>query len=369
MRLLLIARPFVFHGGVERATAGLVTALVEHGFEMHLLSPAGQWPVPGVRLHTLRLPPLPSAGRALALAAGARLVAARRSWDIVQSHERTIGQDVYRAGEGCHRGYLASRGGAPARGVYHRVILALERRAFARTREIVAIARRGAREIAALYGVSPARLSVVYNGVDLDRFHPRHRGAWRAGAREEAGVPRDAFTLLFLGSGFARKGLATALEALARLEDRTSRLLVVGKGESGPWRAAAEHLGVARRVSWLGPRPDPERWYAAADLLVLPSRYEPFGNVHLEALAAGLPVVASQEAGGGELIEDGRSGALVAPRDSHGVARAVERLRAAPAEELSASARRAAEPFTFAAQVAGFTKVYRRVKAATSDFP
>jgi len=369
VRLLLIARPFVFHGGVERATAGLVGALVAHGVEVHLLSPPGQRPVPGVTLHRLPLPPLPSAARALALAAGARLVVARGAWDLVQSHERTLVQDVYRAGEGCHRAYLASRAGPPARGAYHRVVLALERRVFARTPAIVAIARRGAREIAELHGVGAARLSVVYNGVDLERFHPRQRAAWRAPAREAAGLPRGAFALLFVGSGFERKGLGTALEALAALDDRASRLVVVGKGETRPWRAAAERLGVGGRVTWLGPQPEPERWYAAADLVVLPSRYEPFGQVHLEALAAGVAVVASREAGGAELIEDGRNGAVVDPHDAHALAGAGERLRAAPADELSAAARRSAEPYTFARQVAGFAKVYRRLGAATPDFP
>ena len=108
MRILIIARPFVFHGGVERATAGLVAALVEHGYDVHLLSPRGRRPVTGVTHHLLPLPPLPSAVRALATAALARIVAARGGWDVVQSHERTLRQDIYRAGEGCHRAFLES---------------------------------------------------------------------------------------------------------------------------------------------------------------------------------------------------------------------------------------------------------------------
>jgi len=368
VRLLLIARPFVFHGGVERVTAGLVAAFVEHGVDVHLLSTASQHALPGVTHHRLVLPPLPSAARALALAASARVAVARRSWDVVQSHERTLAQDVYRAGEGCHRAYLAARAGGATRGVYHRIVLALERRVFNRTAQIVAIAQRGAREIARLYGVQDERLSVVYNGVDLERFHPGRREAWRSQAREEIGIPAGAYTLLFVGSGFERKGLATALEGHAGLRDRTSILIVVGKGTPEPWRTMAERLGTAGRVRWLGARPDPERWYAAADLVVLPSRYEPFGQVHLEALAAGLPIVASREAGGAELIQEGRNGAIVDPRDARELARAAEGLRAARADELSAAARLSAEPFSFAAQVAGFQRVYRRLRHTTSDF-
>jgi UDP-glucose:(heptosyl)LPS alpha-1,3-glucosyltransferase len=359
VRLLVVARPFVFHGGVERATAGLVAALAERGHAVEVLSWGDQEPLPGVVARRLALPPLPGALRALALAWLVRALTRRRRWDVVQSHERTLGQDVYRAGEGCHRAYLEAVAAPRARLAYHRVQLALERRVFRTTPEVVAISRAGAAEIARLYAVPAARLTVVYNGVDLERFHPRRRARERAGARAEAGLPDRAFTLLFVGSGFARKGLATALEALARLSDRASRLVVLGRDREAPYRALAARLGVADRVTWLGARPDVERWYAAADVLVLPARYEPFGNVHLEALASGLPVVTSRVAGGAEALTPG-CGAAVEPGDPAALAGALERLREAPAPALEAAARSAAEPFTFARQVAALEAVYAR---------
>jgi UDP-glucose:(heptosyl)LPS alpha-1,3-glucosyltransferase len=369
VKLLIIARPFVFHGGVERATAGLVGALVEHGYDVHLLSSRGQAAMPGVTLHTLSLPPLPSATRVLALAVSARRAVAGRSWDVVQSHERTLSQDVYRAGEGCHRAYLASEARPRARGLYHRIVLALERRVFARTPRIVAIAEAGRREIASLYGVVPERLSVVYNGVDLERFHPRNRARYRGIVRSEAGIPATAFTVLFVGSGFARKGLATAVEAFAAIADRESRLVVLGKGDAREYRALASRLGIGERVVWLGARDDPERWYAGADIVVLPSRYEPFGNVHLEALAAGLPVVASSRAGGAEVIAEGVNGAVVAPTDVAAIASALEHFRERSVADLTQAARGSAEPYTYTAQVAGFARVYRSLPRARCDFP
>jgi len=361
VRLLVVTRPFVYHGGVERATAGLVAALAEHGHAVEVLSWGGQQPLPGVATRRLALPPLPASGRALALAWAVRALTARRRWDVVQSHERTLGQDVYRAGEGCHRAYLDAVSEPRGRPAYHRVVLALERRVFARTPRIVAISRAGAGEIARLYGVPPARLDVVYNGVDLRRFHPDNRAAHRAAARAEAGVPAGAFTLLFVGGGFARKGLAVALEALARLDDAEGRLVVLGRDDPATWRARAQRLGVAARVAWLGARPDVERWYAAADALVLPTRYEPFGNVHLEALASGLPVVTSARAGGAEALT-AACGAAVDPTDAAAVAEAIQRLHGADPRALAAAARAAAEPFTFARQVAGFEAVYRGLK-------
>jgi UDP-glucose:(heptosyl)LPS alpha-1,3-glucosyltransferase len=369
LKLLIIARPFVFHGGVERATAGLVGALAEHGHDVHLLSPRGQGPMPGVTVHPLFLPPLPSAARVLALAVSARRAVAAGSWDVIQSHERTLDQDVYRAGEGCHQAYLASEPRPRARGLYHRIVLALERRVFERTPRIVAIAEAGRREITALYGVAPDRLSVVYNGVDLERFHPRNRALYRAGGRAEGGIPAGAYTMLFAGSGFARKGLATAVEAFAAFSDRSSRLVVLGKGDASDYRHLALRLGVSERVVWLGARNDPERWYAGADIVVLPSRYEPFGNVHLEALASGLPVIASACAGGAEVVSDGVNGAIVNPTDTAAITSALERFRQRTPAELSDAARRSAEPYTYAAQVDGFARVYSAVSRARCDFP
>src|SRR5919204_4049590 len=247
MKILIIARPYTFHGGVESATAGLMRALVAQGHDVHRAGPGRQEARPGVTEHSLSIPPLPSAARAIALALLAVPIARRRGWDIVQSHERTLVQDVYRAGEGAHRAYLEAMGSRGGRRAHHAVTLALERRVFARTPQIVAISRRGADDIARHYAVPPARLAVVYNGVDLERFHPARRARHRDAARAEAGVPAAAYAALFAGSGFERKGLSTAIRALAHVGDRGARLLVLGRGDAAPYRRLADDLGVAGR--------------------------------------------------------------------------------------------------------------------------
>jgi UDP-glucose:(heptosyl)LPS alpha-1,3-glucosyltransferase len=356
MKVCLIARAFVFHGGVERATAGLVGALVARGHDVHLLSPGVPVPVTGVTVHPLRVPRLPGGARALMLAWVARRAVAAGRWDVVQSHERTVCQHIYRAGEGCHRAYLASDARPRGRFLHHRLTLALEARVFARTPRIVAIARLGKREIESHYGVSPTRVAVIYNGVDLERFHPDSTAAYRRAARGEAGLAQTGHVLLFVGSGFERKGLATAIQALPLLGD--AQLIVIGRGDETRYRGLAERLGVSARVRWLGLRSDLERWYAAADALVLPTRYEPFGNVHLEALASGLPVVTTTAAGGAEVIEEGRNGAVVPPRDVDALAAALAGLRAGNQAALREAARRSAEPFTYARQAEEFERLY-----------
>ena len=99
----------------------------------------------------------------------------------------------------------------------------------------------------------------------------------------------------------------------------------------------------------------------AADALVLPTRYEPFGNVHLEALASGRPVLTSVHAGGAELIGQGKNGWVVGDVSAGAIAEGLERLRSADASALARAARAAAEPYTYTAQAAGFETLYRRL--------
>ena len=369
MRVLIVGRAWSFHGGLETATANLLGALVAHGDDVHLLTPGAPPPVRGVTVHRLRVPPLPPAARVLAVAMLARRALRTRTWDVVQSHERTLGQDVYRAGEGCHRAYLQHRDDRGGRGLYHRAVLTVERRIFATTPAIVAIARVGKEEIERLYGVDPGRVTVVYNGVDLERFHPANRERFGEAARRDAGISQDDRIALYVGSGFARKGLRTAIEALAKLDDGRIRLAVAGRDDETAYRALADRIGVGGRVTWLGARPDVERWYAAADVVVLPARYEPFGNVHLEALASGTPVVASRRAGGAEVIVDGVNGAVCEPHDTAAFAAGIERLAGQEAPVRIGAARASAEPFTYARQVAELRRVWERRRSANGDFP
>jgi UDP-glucose:(heptosyl)LPS alpha-1,3-glucosyltransferase len=364
MRLGLICRPFSFHGGIETATAGLLAALQRAGHDVELISTRRQKPVPGLVVHRVPTLPHPSALRLLSFGVGARAAVARGGYDLVQSHERMLAQDVYRAGEGCHRGYLAAMGRRAGLDPYHRLVLALEGRIFRlrSARHIVAISRHGKEEIERRYGTDPRGVTLIYNGVDLARFHPDNRARYRRQTREALRIPPEAWTVLFVGSGFERKGLGPLLEAFARGPDAASRLVVTGKGDAGRYQGLAARLGVAERVVWTGPREEVERLYAAADVVALPALYEPFGNVHLEALAAGLPVLSSAGAGGAEVVGHGRSGWVVAEPAPGPIAEGLAALRDPPAGGWAGPARAAAEPFTFAVQAAAFTALYRRLR-------
>ena len=361
MRLGLICRPFSFHGGVETATAGLLTALRRAGHDVELISTRRQASVPGLvvrRVPTLRHP---SALRLISFAVAARAAAGRHGYDLVQSHERALRQDLYRAGEGCHGAYLEAMGRKLA-GInpYHRLVLALERRIFRlrAARHVVAISRQGKEEIERRYGTDPQRVTLIYNGVDLERFHPDNRDRHRRQTREALRIPDEAWTVLFVGSGFERKGLGPLLEAFAAVADAGSRLVVTGKGDVARYQSTAARLGIADRTIWTGPQEEVERFYAAADAVALPARYEPFGNVHLEALASGVPVLSSARAGGSEIVRRGENGWVAAEPTAGPIAEGLAALRDGPPGGWASGARASVERFTYAAQAQAFTALY-----------
>ena len=218
---------------------------------------------------------------------------------------------------------------------------------FALTRSeapIIAVSGRTAEELTRYVGVDPARIHVIYNGIDTARFSP---AASRLAARaqvEELVAPRraDALVLLFVGYSFRRKGLAQAVRAMAAAGDERLELWVAGGDDPASYERLARELGVGERVRFLGHRSDVVGLMRAADVFVLPASYEPFGLVVLEALACGTPVITSRAAGVAELMTDGREGYLVDdPSDTAEIGRALggflEREAAWP--ELSAAAR------------------------------
>ncbi len=203
----------------------------------------------------------------------------------------------------------------------HAVTLALERRAVARTRwGYVAVSERVAADLCRLYGVPAHAVAVVGNGYDPEQFSPLRAAMVSADLRDEVGFGQEDRVLLMVANEYARKGLDVVLEAmadprLARGPSRT-RLLLAGRSDPRAYRPMIERLGLARDVVWLGAVDDVARCYGAADLLVLPTRYEPFGSVIVEALACGLPVVTSALAGASPLVDPGRNGfVLERPED------------------------------------------------------
>lgn len=211
------------------------------------------------------------------------------------------------------------------------------------------------------FGRVRPRTVVIPNGVDLERFRPPSPQERRA-ARERLRLDAEHRVALFVGHEFERKGLRLAMEALVHAT--TVLLLVVGGTRPMVARAQreADELGVADRVLLLGQQSNLTPYLAAADLFVLPSSYESSGLVFLEALACGLPVVATRVGIAPEVVEDGRNGWLV-DRDPLELARRLEQVAAAEPGSFTAAARRSAEPFGWRAIAERYVALLEDVRA------
>ena len=194
----------------------------------------------------------------------------------------------------------------------HRAIFHLEERLYGPhgPRRIIVQSQLDGRLLQDYFRVPDERIRRVCNGVDLARFHPGD-GADRVAVRDELGLELDRPLLIFASMDFRRKGLATLLQAMRDLKNRDPMLLVLGNGDIAKYQRLAEGLGIASRVRFLGRQSDMPRFYRAGDVFVLPTIYEPFPNVNLEAMACGLPVITTATAGGADIVRDGVNGYLI----------------------------------------------------------
>ena len=261
-------------------------------------------------------------------------------------------------------------------------LIECQRRAILDPDRVLVVSEHWRKLLAEDYGVDAA---VVRNGVDPDRFGrggPGERERFRAGAGGD-----ETFLILTVGGIEPRKGSITLLEAMAELAARESRtngtgprpvLAVVGGHTFFDYRAYRDsalarlpELGLVegRDILLLGTvsEADLGAWYRAADAFAFPSVKEGFGLVVLEALAAGLPVVASDIPVFAEYLRDGENALLVAPGDTAALAGALHRLSGDPAlrKTLAAGGQPLLERFTWAASAL----THRNVYSATSEEP
>ena len=347
MKLALVRQKYTPFGGAERFVERALAALRAQGTDVTII--AREWqgePGPGF----LRCNPF-FLGRTWRDASFARCVQGlidENRFDLLQSHERIPGCHLYRAGDGVHATWLDLR--SRARGVppwltlmspWHRYTLAAEAAMFRHPnlRAVICNSRMVRDDIVQRFGTAAEKLNVIYNGVDLEHFHPRLRAEHRAAVRTSLGIDDTTPIILFVGSGFERKGMPTLLPALARMKRRDAVLLVVGRDrKQRDMQALAARLGVAERVRFLGGQKDVRPFYGAADCFALPTLYDPMPNAALEALACGLPVVTSTTCGAAELIQPNINGRIVAALDADALAHSLDAVLAGACDPFAISA-------------------------------
>jgi UDP-glucose:(heptosyl)LPS alpha-1,3-glucosyltransferase len=305
MNIGLVRRGYSRTGGAENYLKRLGYMLAERGFAAKLYTTA-EWPETEWPYGTL------VRFRASTPWVFAEEIQKRRaSGEILFSLDRVFECDCYRAGDGVHQMWLKRRVAYEAvwrsrlrfLNPKHRQILELERSLFVGggAKKVIANSRLVKNEIVREFGYPQDNITVIYNGLSPPEFKMKPRN--RLELRREWGLRDEEIALLFAGSGWERKGLHYAIEAIGQTANANIRLLIAGSGTKPAY--------IPERVRYLGPVADMPSLYAASDLFILPTIYDPFSNACLEALSFGMPVVTTASNGFAEIIEPGVHGEVI----------------------------------------------------------
>jgi UDP-glucose:(heptosyl)LPS alpha-1,3-glucosyltransferase len=371
MNIAFVRQKYTPYGGAERFVERAMAALRNQGTDVSIIArkwrnaPGGPPIIPCRPFHLGRT------WRDRSFARCVQHIIAEGRFDLVQSHERIPGCHIYRAGDGVHATWLElrdrARGGLSRLGSllspWHRYTLAAEAATYRHPnlKAVICNSIMVRDDIALRFGLPEDRLHVIYNGVDLEFFHPGLRDIHRTRVRAELGIAEETPVILFVGSGFERKGIPVLLRALAQMQREDAVLLVVGRdSRKQKMKGLAANLGVAHRVVFLGGQKDVRSHLGAADMFCLPTLYDPMPNAAMEALACGLPVITSTTCGAAELIEPGVNGYVCDARDEYSLAHYLDTVSAG-ARHYPAAARAAAEKLSLDAMAARLGELYRQL--------
>jgi len=315
LRIALVRRGYSPSGGAERYLKRLAHGVTEAGHDVQLIA-TNEWPEDQWRFGSVtRL----RAESVLGFADELEEIRPQLHYDVLFSLERVWSCDVYRAGDGVHRAWLVRRRNfelplkqfVRALNRKHRDLLQLEESLLAdrKAARVIVASQMVKNEIVDLYAYPAGNIDIIRNGVPLDKF--RFDPEVRQKAREDLKLKPDQIALLFAGSGWDRKGLLFAIQAMALCKNKKLRLLVAGRGNETLYKTARLRLWREEPVRFLGEVAEVARLYAAADIFILPTIYDPFSNACLEALACGLPVITTRSNGFSEIIEDSVHGSIV----------------------------------------------------------
>jgi UDP-glucose:(heptosyl)LPS alpha-1,3-glucosyltransferase len=350
-------------GGAERYLVDLCTRMAAEGYEVHVYAEQRDREDPEIHFHSVRTIPFPKSLRLLSFAMRATQEIEQGNYDITFGVGNTLSADILQPHGGVHWAWFWRS----LRAYDHPVLWTIKflGRVFSLKQwaggwiqdapykreniKVIAISDMVRRDILQRYRIPEDRITVAYNGVDVEHFHPRNR-TYREEIRGRHGIG-DELVILFVSNNFRMKGLGFLMKALAHIRKENSsplKLLVLGRDRQNSYLRLARKMGISDEVIFAGSTNEPEKYYGASDLLVHPTFYDACSLTVLEALASGLPVITTYSNGASGIMTQGQEGFVISdPRDDQALVEDVlffldrEKL-----EKASIAARRLAESYS-----------------------
>jgi len=343
LKVSLLTRHIGSIGGLEKYAFRIAEGFIQKGAEVNIITSTSNSKFishPLINFHTLPLKKWLSFRKMVEFDHLCKKWHDREPADIIFGMDRTRHQTHLRAGNGVHAAYMKTRT-KHSLNPLNRTILQIEKEGF-ESPELKVLFTNSTmvkQEILDHYHVNPDKIEVVHNGVEWDEMQSDFDSALEKKQTicHNLSLNPSNFHFLFIGNGYSRKGLSPLLRALTLLPTRDFHLSVVGKDKHiQKFIKEAAQLGLSQNVTFFGPRSYVRPFYQFADTLVIPSFYDPFANVTVEALAMGLFVVSSKSNGGHEILSSELGTIIPDLNDSHSFAEALSTALSRPKTTVSA---------------------------------
>jgi UDP-glucose:(heptosyl)LPS alpha-1,3-glucosyltransferase len=305
-------------GGAERYLVDLCARMAKEGYEVHVYTEHWEDEPPEVHLHRVKTIPFPKSLRLLTFAIRATKEIENGDYDVSLGIGHTLKADIFQPRGGVHWAWFWRS----LRACDHPLLWMIRflGRIFspkqwvsgwiegAAYRDhclpyIIAISDMIKQDMIHWYKIPADRITVDYNGVDMEQFHPRNR-RYREEIRKRHAIG-DEFVILFVSNNFRMKGLDYLIRALDNIKKEVHhpfKLLVLGRDRKDPYIRLAKKVGLSEEIVFAGLTNEPEKYYGAADLLVHPTFYDACSRSVLEAMASGLPVITTTSNGASGLL-------------------------------------------------------------------
>lgn len=331
MRIAIINPVFSYKGGTERYSVDIASSLSYAGHDVHVFANEIDLVADGIIFHKIPKLHLGKIGDLFFFDSFTKYAVKKEEkkqrFDIILSLSRTTYQDIIRLGGGCHKSYLNIMKSSNNNNSFLKAIKPLSNHLFTNsfllkkeqeyiknTKNIIAVSHHVKNDIKKFYGVNGDSISVLHNGINLSRFNINQKKYKKEDLRRELNIEKNAKVILFIGNGLYRKGFDLAVEAIysfcrdLKKQSDKFHFLIVSKDAEKNLKLKTEVTSllhsVSCDVSFYKTTSDIIPFYVLSDVLLLPTRYDPFANVCLEAFSMGKVVITSNLSGFSEILPE-----------------------------------------------------------------